>query len=362
MNKKNKRTILLFVLVIVLTAGALILRKSYVGSGSVFSDFAVTDTAAITAITLDDREGRNVTLERISPSRWMLNKQHDANRVVVESLLKTLYNIEVKGMVPRSAHNSVISDMAAKNTYIRIYQRVHRIKIGKLKLFPTVRLTKSYFVGGPTPDHLGTFMRLEDSDRAFITYVPGQNAFLSLRYSTSESDWRDHTIIALTINQIKSVDVEIPGRPDESYRIMKAGEKNFEVFQYYNQPVSIPLDTIRILDFMASFRNLKYEGLINDMPDERRDSIIHSSPMQTITVTAIDGGVYTITTFRRKSPYEYDEVTQKEVKWDRDRFYALVNNNDLTLCQFYSFDDILKPFTWFRADYTPADQIQFYED
>jgi hypothetical protein len=84
--------------------------------------------------------------------------------------------------------------------------------------------------------------------------------------------------------------------------------------------------------------------------------------MQTITVTAIDGGVYTITTFRRKSPYEYDEVTQKEVKWDRDRFYALVNNNDLTLCQFYSFDDILKPFTWFRADYTPADQIQFYED
>jgi hypothetical protein len=363
MNKRKKQTILLLGILIILVLSAFILRKNYWTGGTAFSDFAVTDTANVTMVFLSDREGNSVTLERLSPSQWRLNKTNDANSAVVGSLLRTLYNIEIKGMVPRSAHNTVISDMAAKNTKIEIYQRVPRIKMGRVKLFPRVILSKVYFVGGPTQDHLGTFMMLEGSDKAFITYVPGQNAFLSLRYSTRESDWRDHTIIALTINQIQSVDVEIPGRPEESYKIVKSGDKSFDVFQYYNQPVTIPLDTIRILDFMASFRNLKYEGLINDMDPMRRDSIINSTPMQVLTITAIDGGVYTISTFRRKSPYEYDEVAQKELKWDRDRLYALINEGkDLTLCQFYAFDDILKPFTWFRADFKPEDPLYFYED
>jgi hypothetical protein len=361
-KKKSRQLLLLLFAVIILGAGALIGKRSFSG-GKVFSDFAISDTASITRIFLSDREGRTIELDRVNTGKWQLNRTHEANKVVMESLLKTLTNIEVMGMVPRSAHNTVISDLAARNTKIEIWQRVPRFKIGKLKLFHKVKPTKSYFVGGPTQDHLGTYMMLDGSDKAFITYVPGQNAFLSLRYSTRESDWRDHTVVALTIQQIASVDVEIPGRPDESYRIVKTGEKSFEVFQYYNKPVTIPLDTIRILEFMASFRGLKYEGLINDMDPERRDSIITSAPMQTITINATDGSTQTISTFRRKSPYLYDEATQKEIKWDRDRLYALINDGkDLTLCQFFVFDDVLKPFTWFRADYQPEEGPYFYEE
>lgn len=362
LSKRKKQTLLLFIILLLLGLITLIGYRMSWQSGTAFSEFAVTDTANITQIVLTDRENNQVTLERMGPGQWRLNKKYDANQVVVESLLRTLYNVEVKGLVPKSARNTVISDMAAKNTLVQIYQRVPRLKMGRMKFFYRVKVSKSYYIGGPTQDHLGTYMMLEGSDKAYITFVPGQNAFLSLRYSTREGDWRDHTIVALTIQQIKSIDVEIPGRPDESYKILKTGEKSFEMFQYYNKPVTIPLDTIRVLDFMASFRNLKYEGLINDMEKERRDSIIHSVPMQTITIEAIDGGKYTITTFRRKSPYEYDEVTQKETIWDRDRLYALINDGkDLTLCQFYVFDDVLKPFTWFRADFSPDAPLFFYE-
>ncbi len=363
MNRRKKQTLLLVVVLALLLAVVLVGQRSSWRSGKAFSEFAVSDTASITKLILTDRDKNEVILERVSSSEWRLNKKHEANIVVIESLLRTLYNIEVKGLVPRSAHNNVISDMAAKNTRIAIYQRVPRIKLGKLKLFFRVKMTKSYFVGGPTQDHMGTFMMLEGSNKAFITFVPGQNAFLSLRYSTRESDWRDHTIIALTIQQIRSIEVNIPARTDESYRIVKTGERTFEVFQNDDNQVTIPLDTLRILDFLASFRNLKYEALINDMEPDQRDSIINSVPMQTITITAIDGGVYNIITYRRKSPYEYDEVTQKDLKWDRDRLYALINDGkDLTLCQFYAFDDILKPFKWFRADYTPTEPFYFSDN
>lgn len=363
MNKRNKQLVALLVLFLLLAAGTFLITKNYSPRSGAFSDFAVIDTASIRKVFLSDREGNTVLLERSGIADWRVNHVHEANNIVVNSLLRTLYNIEVKGIVPRSSHNTVISDMAAKNTKIEIWQLVPRIKIGKLELFPSVRMTKSYYVGGPTPDHHGTYMKLEGSDRAFITYVPSQNAFLSLRYSTRESDWRDHTIVALTINQIDAIDVEIPGRPEESYRIEKAGDREFEVFQYYDQPVTIPLDTSRILEFMASFRNVKYEGLINDMDPDKKDSIITSVPMQIITIYAIDGGVYDITTFRRESPYHYDEVTQKTIKWDRDRLYALINNGkDLTLCQFYVFDDLLKPFSYFRKDFDPTEPHVFYED
>jgi hypothetical protein len=363
-NRKRKQLLILTGIFLALLALALYFTRTHpFQSGNVFSDFAVTDTANITRVVMTDREENQVALDRLSPSEWRLNRVYEANNAMVSSLLRTLYNVEVKGIVARSAHNTVIADMAANNTLVDIYQRVPRIRIGRMKLFPRVKLSKRYYVGGPTPDHHGTYMRLEGSDKAFITFVPGQNAFLSLRYSTRESDWRDHTIVALTINQISSIDVEIPGRPEESYRIAKTGERSFEVFQYYNQPVSIPLDTPRVLEFLASFRNVKYEGLINDIDPLRRDSIINSVPMQTITITAIDGGVHTIVTFRRKSPYEFDEITQQEVKWDRDRLFALINDGkDLTLCQFYVFDDLLKPFKWFRADYNPSESFYFYEE
>lgn len=363
MPKRTRITIILLSLMIVLGATALILQKQYRSQGSFFSEFAVTDTSNITSIILTDRENRTITLERISAGEWKLNKTYPANNVVMESLLKTLYNIEVKGLVPKSAHNAAVSGMAAKNTYVRIFQKVPRIKLGKIELFPHIKMTKSYYVGGPTQDHLGTYMKLPDNERIYITYVPGQNAFLSLRYSTSESDWRDHTIISLAIQQIKSVEAEIPGRPEESYRIEKTGERSFSMYQYYDKPVTIPLDSIRVLEFLAAFRNIKYEGLINDITPERRDSILSSVPMQTLTITGIDKRKHTIVTFRRKSPYAFDEVTGKELQWDRDRLYALVNDGrDLTLCQFYVFDEILKPFTWFRADFKPAEEGYFSEE
>jgi hypothetical protein len=362
-RRKNNTLYILGALVLVLLVIAFIGSQRRWQSGKVFSNFAVTDTASITRINLTDREENIVALERISPADWRLNRMYEANGGVVSSLLRTIYNVEVKGVVPRSQHNTVISDLMAKNTMVEIYQRVPRISIGRLKLFPRVKMTKRYYVGGPTPDHHGTYMLLEGSERPFITYVPGQNAFLSLRYSTRESDWRDHTIVALTIQQIESIEVEIPGRPEESFRINKTGERSFEVFQFYNQPVTIPLDTPRVLEYLASFRSIKYEGLVNDMDPMRRDSIINSVPMQTITIHAVDGTVNHIKTFRRKSPYEYDELTQQTVKWDRDRLFALINDGkDLALCQFYVFDDILKPFTWFRADFRPSEQIQFFEE
>ncbi|HRZ42047.1 MAG TPA: DUF4340 domain-containing protein [Bacteroidales bacterium] len=363
MPKRTRITIVLLSLLVVLGAAAVILQKQSRSQASFFSEFAVSDTSNITSIILTDRDNRTITLERISPGEWKLNKAYTANSVVIESLLKTLYNIEVKGLVAKSAHNAAVSNMAARNTYVRIYQKVPRIRLGKMNLFPHIKMTKSYYVGGPTQDHLGTYMKLPDNDRIYITYVPGQNAFLSLRYSTSESDWRDHTIIALTIQHIKSVEAEIPGRPDESYRIEKTGERTFNMYQYYDKPVTIPLDSIRVLEFLAAFRNIKYEGLINDITQERRDSILNSVPMQTLTITGTDNRKHTIVTFRRKSPYAFDEVTGKVLQWDRDRLYALINDGkDLTLCQFYVFDEILKPFTWFRADFNPAEQGSFSEE
>lgn len=363
MPKRTRITIILLSLLVVLGAAALILQKQYRSQGTFFSEFAVTDTSNITSIILTDRENRTITLERISGGEWKLNNAYTVNSVVMESLLKTLYNIEVKGLVPKSAHNAAVSNMAAKNTYVRIYQKVPRLKLGKIRLFPHVKLTKSYYVGGPTQDHLGTYMKLADNERIYITYVPGQNAFLSLRYSTSEGDWRDHTIVALTIQQIKSVEAEIPGRPEESYRIEKTGERTFSMFQYYDKPVTAPIDSMRVLEFLAAFRSVKYEGLINDITPERRDSILNSVPMQTLIITGNDNRKHTIVTFRRKSPYAFDEVTGKSLQWDRDRLYALINDGkDLTLCQFYVFDEILKPFTWFRADFKAPEQGYFSEE
>jgi len=143
-------------------------------------NFAVEDIDQVYKIFIANRNGKNITLER-QKEYWQLNGKHRANPNAVSTLLNTIQKLKIKYTPPRTAIKNIINDIATNNIKVEIYNQAGE-KI------------RGYYVGGVTNDELGTHMIKEETEEPFVTYVPGFEGSLRVRYMTEEIDWRDKAI------------------------------------------------------------------------------------------------------------------------------------------------------------------------
>ncbi len=343
---KKNRLIFIITLILAVIAFLFIYTATKSTLSKSYSNFAIQDTSLITKVFLADKSNNKVTLLKTAPGDWLVNNKYNASNDLINIFLKTLINLEVKEPVAKAARNNVIKRLASDATKVEIYQTVYRIDLWGMKLFPHEKLVKTYYVGYATQDNLGTYMLIEDSDEPFIMHIPGFRGFLNSRYSTIEKDWRDHTMFNLEIPNIKSVKLEFPFSPDSSYLIESAGNNRFTLTAL-NLNKSIPdYDTLKLLNFLSTFRDIKFEFLISD--NKLIDSVIATNPFHIITVTDMSGKKTIVKTFHKKANEEDTELDGTLSFYDKDRLYAWFNEGkDFALIQFYVFDNILRPLPYF---------------
>jgi hypothetical protein len=77
------------------------------------------------------------------------------------------------------------------------------------------------------------------------------------------------------------------------------------------------------------------------------DSIIHSPPCAVIRVEDVQGKVTTLKLFHRLATEQQQEKYGINYTYDPDRLFALVNDKDFVLVQFFVFGKILQPVSYF---------------
>jgi hypothetical protein len=283
---------------------------------------------------------------------WIINDKYPGQKFNINMLLETMLNIQVKEPVPMAARNSMIKELSVNSVKVEIYQWVYRIDIFGMRMFPHEKLTKVYYVGGATQNNLGTYMLMQDSPEPFIIYLPGFRGFVSPRYMPIEKYWRDYTVFKKNIGEIASVRVEFPSVPEQSFIITNHQDRTMELVSLIDNKRISDYDTLKLMNFLAAFRNLNFEALLNDIDQHKKDSILSSTPFSIITLTDTNGISKTMKMFHKKSGYDEADYNGKPVMYDLDRAYALVNDGkDFTLIQFYVFDKILKPMKSFVRGY-----------
>lgn len=345
---RKNRLIIIITIILALIATYFIFKTTSGTLSKKLSDFSVTDSSAVTKVFLSDKENNSVLLEKKSTGNWQVNGKYKATNDGINVLLKTFMRLEVKEPVAKSARNNVIKRIAAIGTKVEIYQKAYRINVFGIHLFPHEKLVKTYYVGDATQNLKGTYMLMEGAEEPFIMHLPGFNGFLSSRYSTLEKDWRDHTIFNLALTDIKSVKLEFQEEPEKSYKINAVGNGKYELTSLFKNQLINDYDTILLLDYLLGFEGINYETSISDNKTHNKDSIIKSTPFHILTVTDNSGKVNTIKTFH-KAPNEGEtEFDGTPTLYDKDRLYAQFNNGkDFGLIQFYVFDKILRPVTYF---------------
>jgi hypothetical protein len=348
--KKNRTIFLVFVMLAV-AALVLWLTRSPTTFRRTLSDFKLGDSSNVTRIFMADKNNNSVTLAREATGKWTVDGRYPAQKQSIDLLLKTMVDIEVQQPVAIAAHDNIIKELAVNAIKVEIYQWVYRVDLfGWIRWFPHEKLTKVYYVGGATQNNQGCFMLMEGSDEPFVIFLPGFRGFVSPRYSPFEKYWRDYNIFRKTVPEIASVKVEVPGTPDYSYEVKNNGDNRFTIISLSDGKALAAYDTLKLLNFLAGFRNLNYEALLNDMDKAKKDSILSSQPFIILTLTDTAGVSNTIKTYHKKGPEGQADPQGNPLPYDLDRLYALVNGGkDFTLIQYFTFDKVLRPkFFFFR--------------
>ena len=345
---KRNKLVLIITIILAIIAFVFIYNTSKSTLSKSLSNFAIEDTSLVTKFFLADKENNKLLLTKNSPGSWSVNSKYPASSEMINIFLKTLYRIEVRMPVALAARNNVIKRLASSAVKTEIYQTVYRIDFWGLKLFPHEKLVKTYYVGDATQDNLGTYMLMENSENPYITHIPGFRGFLNSRYSVFEKDWRDHSILSIEIPNIKSYKLEFPSTPDSSYVIERAGQNKFTLTALNSNITIADYDTLRLLEMLSELRNVKFESLVADNKQHNRDSVIKTTPFQKLTVTNNLGKLSIIKTFHKPAPSDQEELDGVSKAYDLDRMYASFNDDkDFALIQFYMFDKILRPLSYF---------------
>ena len=349
--KKNNRITIIIAALLVVIAGVLIWNNRYLSTlQGEASDFQVWDTASVTKIYLADRRENESLLER-QEDGWTLNGIYKAHPKQVNYLLTTLYKIRIKMPVSVASHDNIVKQLASQSTKVEIYQIVPRVNLfDKIKLFYHEKRTKVFYVGDATMDSSGTFMLKEGADKAYIVYIPSFRGFISTRFTANPDDWRDHTIFHEKLADIQSVEIDFNEDPEGSFRIDNIGRHQYKLTRLCDNK-DLPYDTLKVINFLSSFSDLRFEALFtNTMEQERMDSITSSPYVHNVVLKSKDGGTQDMKTYRKLVLNGVTDMSGDYGDVDHDRMYALIDGGkDFVLIQNYVFDKVLHDVRYFEA-------------
>jgi hypothetical protein len=335
--KKNK--VVIFVLILLTALAVYFFYTKSSGSGTnnkgSKSDFAIKDTTSIDKIFIVDAKGQSVTLTK-ADGTWLVNGKYRARPDNIRLLMKTFSRIDVRYPVSKRSRSNVVKQIATSATKVEIYQGANEP-------------SKTYYIGGPTKDHQGTYMVLETdgeiSSVPFVMYIPGTYGYLSSRFFTTPELWRDAVVFKTVPQQIKRIAVTFHETPEESFFINNE-DGEFSLFASGSlEP--IPVISDQLIDYVSRYQNIYYEMIDIEWPQSRIDSIVSSPPFITMEVEDLSGTLNKIIIHHMPNFRGTTDTDNVIYEFDVDRMYGFLNDDIFAYIQYATFDNITLPKSYF---------------
>lgn len=336
---KKNLLYLLVLLILLAVAGWLLSDQS--GSSTLEGEanyaFTVSDTAALSKIVISTKKPSSATLIERN-GEWLLEGEHPVRSEAIATLLGTLASMELKSFVRERMQEKVIKDLMARGK--------------KVELFRSGEPYKTFYVGEPTPDQLGTYMMLQNGDAPYAVHIPGFNGFLNTRFIDQPHLWRRRDLVRMNPRNIKEVKMVFPDSLEASYRLRVFSPDSVYLIRASDEKAITDVSLTKAQLFLAAFKNLRYEGAIipSDPIYERRDSLLASTPAFRFTVKDIDGKSTTVSGYKIKAARQTIDPSDPSTFYDKDRLHGFINEQRMVLLQYYALRNVLLPLDHFRED------------
>lgn len=279
-------------------------------------DFAISQTEELTKIIMSDKLGNKIEMER-DVDQWTINRKYKVWDLQIKYTLKVMKDIRVKSSVSEEKMNYVIKNIATSGVKVELFN-----KDGKVK---------SYYLGGNTPDHKGTYMIMEGSETAYILHIPDRNpGILNPKFgiegiSVNENVWRQPIVIDYSEKTIQQLYIQDLEQKDQSFRI---DFENINLYDAEEQEITFEKGNLSYWNF--AFNNLKC-GVYKPKLKKSNFNLIKK--------------IYITSNNNTDSLFIYNKTelqsTKKEYNSSVEYKYASYNNSELVIIQNNIFNKVL---------------------
>jgi len=318
---KTKNIIFLVVILFLVVLAYFLKKERNSISRSDRRNFSVVDSSNVIKITLSSKAPETAILQRINNNYWTINGEHKAGKSVIKNLLKTLQRMEIAYPVPLSMRENVLGNLAIYGIKVKV-----ELKNG---------MEKTFYVGGDNREQSATYMMLQNASDPYAVHIPGFQGYLSSRFFTKESIWRDKMIMSYDNQNIKSIEINhSDSNLSESFIIIQDNEE-IKVYEKKSGEIIVTNDN-KVKRLLASFRKLPAESFVTG--NLNTDSLLKTKPLFEIQVKSFNGEKTNISIYpKRNLNNVYDDMIMP----DPERLYAYVNDEDWMVIQLNTFKKIM---------------------
>jgi hypothetical protein len=260
-EKKNKRLLIILVVLISSTAGAYWLtqgeRTDVVDKGM----FRNYDLKAVNEVLLESSAGK-INL-KYSGARWKVNDQYYANADMIEVLFATLQQAEPKRPLPASLRDSVAKSLQTTGV--------------KVSLIAEEKLQDAFYTGGNATKTQAFFMDTEENT-PYLMAIPGYRVYVSGIFELEESGWRDKFVFGFNWRNFQSLDVSFPNKPSDDFAVVM--QNNF-----FSVQGLLKVDTSRLNNYLDDVSLLSVDEYLKT--SSSLDSLATTPALLTISVKDI---------------------------------------------------------------------------
>jgi len=342
----KKRNIIIIAAVVVIGIVALVVALNGRKNATFKQDYNIENIEDVSRIYLADKQDNEVLLTRQADSTWLVDGQYEANQPMVDMLLETLHDMCIRQQVNRNAVPNVVKDISARSIKVEVYGQKPLFTLFGLEILKRERLMETYYVGRETQDMMASYMFREGDKVPYVIHIPGFRGFLTPRFVTEPMKWRSHTIVDLDVNAIQKITLEIPAMPEEGYAVLNNGT-DFD-FETVNGLMPT-FDTARVAQLLSSFTWLNFDEFADIVPNTNDSSLV-GAPRTILTILDTAGNQTELRTYiKYHNPDDVMAMPDSAMyeTFDMDRLYAIVNQRDTVLIQYFVFDKILQPASYF---------------
>ena len=319
MNKKNL-LILSGLLLALLLIYFLLIKKPWSTNQINSSDVSFEQTEIIDKIFMADKYGAKVLLEKQVDGKWLVNGKIEADMQKLNLLLSTIHDMKMQRPVDPPMHNTVIADLATRGI--------------KTELYAKGELLKTFYIGSETPDKTGTFYYEENAKAPLIIHIPGFVGFLTPRFFLEEVKWQSKLVFNAEANDIASIRVEYPGKPEKSF-VIKSGK----LYDMNQRELQAEPQAMKI--YLSSFKNLYLEGYLDYVSPQQTDSIMKRQAFCKLELELNNGTKTSLDVYEKKigkKTLQLYSENNEALEIDPEKFFAIINHKpQLASIQVFSF-------------------------
>lgn len=283
-------------------------------------------------------------------NNWVINDSIAVDPLAVTDMLASLQRILVRSPVALENRQKIMQQLDDTGVHVKLFAKKHWIRLpGNIRLFERMKLLYEVVVGDDVNDSDGTYLSTGRGKYPYVVYLPGQEGGISRFFSINKHAWTDPLIIRVHPANISEVKVQDFNNPGESFHLF-IDEDDFSFINHNGKETDkVLINKDKLGRFIRAFGQLMHERKLPLNHNCKPDDIMPGGPFFRVTVKSTSDDSFELQFFRRKRPDD-GTLVSKYRNYDPNRFYIKTGECDYAIAQYYIFQPIIRPLSYFLND------------